>query len=198
MCATVPIGDSGYAGTRPNEGLSPGMPQNVDGMRMDPAPSVPTASGPMPEATAAAAPPDDPPGVILVFHGLRVMPVSRLSVVPLIPNSGVFVLPSNTAPASRKRAVAGASTFQGCFGSTVRDPRNVGQPRVRIRSLIDTGTPSRRSCGACLLQRASDAWALSSAASASTTQNAFRIGSRSTLLASTDCVASTGDACPVR
>jgi len=41
----------------------------------------------MPEATAAAAPPDDPPGVIFVFQGLRVTPVSVLSVVPLIPNA---------------------------------------------------------------------------------------------------------------
>src|SRR6266404_2005764 len=82
-CATVPIGESGNAGTRPNEGLIPGMPQNVDGMRMEPAPSVPTATGPMPDATAAAAPPEDPPGVIFVSQGLRVIPVSRLSVVPL-------------------------------------------------------------------------------------------------------------------
>jgi len=124
------------------------MPQNVDGMRIDPAPSVPTASGPIPDATAAAAPPDDPPGVSLGSHGLRVMPVSVLSVVPLMPNSGVFVLPNSTAPASRSRAVAGASMSQGWFGSMVREPRSVGQPRVRIRSLIDTGTPSRRSCGA--------------------------------------------------
>ena len=77
----------------------------------------------MPDATAAAAPPDDPPGVIRGFHGLRVMPVSRLSVVPLMPNSGVFVLPISTAPASRRRAVAGASTSHGCFGSIVREPR---------------------------------------------------------------------------
>src|SRR6516225_10509508 len=80
--ATVPIGDSGNAGTRPNDGLRPGIPQKLEGMRIEPAPSVPTASGPMPDATADAAPPDDPPGVIEVFHGLRVMPVSVLSVVP--------------------------------------------------------------------------------------------------------------------
>ena len=162
------MGDSGYAGTRPNEGFMPGMPQKVDGMRTEPAPSVPTAAGPMPDATAAAAPPDDPPGVILGFHGLRVTPVSRLSVVPLIPNSGVFVLPNNTAPASRNRAVTGASISHGCFGSTVREPRNVGQPRVSIRSLIDTGTPSRMPVGAPLCQRASDAFALANACSAST------------------------------
>ena len=32
------------------------------GIRMEPPPSLACASGTMPEATAAAAPPDDPPG----------------------------------------------------------------------------------------------------------------------------------------
>src|SRR5208337_811172 len=110
ICETVPKGDSGNAGTRPNEGLIAGMPQNADGMRTEPAPSVPIATGPMPDATAAAAPPDDPPAVIFVFQGFLVIPVSRLSVVALMPNSGVLVLPNSTAPASRNRAVTGAST----------------------------------------------------------------------------------------
>src|SRR5271169_70536 len=157
ICETVPMGDSGNAGTRPNEGLIAGIPQNDEGMRTEPAPSVPIATGPIPDATAAAAPPDDPPGVILVFHGFLVMPVSGLSVVPLMPNSGVLVLPNTTAPASRNRAVTGASTSQDCRGSMVREPRNVGQPRVRSKSLIDTGTPSRMSVGVPASQRASEA-----------------------------------------
>jgi hypothetical protein len=41
------------------------------------------------------------------------MPVSDELVSPLHPNSGVVVLPTNTAPASRSRAVAGASTSHG-------------------------------------------------------------------------------------
>ena len=45
--------------------------------------------------------------------GLRVMPVSGELVSPLQPNSGVVVLPRITAPASRRRAVAGASTSHG-------------------------------------------------------------------------------------
>ena len=49
------MGDSGKAGTRPNEGLIAGIPQNDDGMRTEPAPSVPIATGPIPDATAAAA-----------------------------------------------------------------------------------------------------------------------------------------------
>src|SRR5262245_30646615 len=130
-CATVPKGESGQAGTRPNEGLMPNRPVKLQGMRIEPPPSVPTASGPIPDATAAAAPPEEPPGVFSLFHGLRVMPVSGLSVTPFQPNSGVVVLPSSTAPCSRSRAVAGASSFHGPFGSTVFEPRNVGQPLVR-------------------------------------------------------------------
>src|SRR5204863_1114080 len=145
--ATVPKGDSGQADTRPNEGLMPKTPVKLDGIRIEPPPSVPTASGPMPEATAAAAPPEEPPGVLAGFHGLRVMPVSGLSVTPFQPNSGVVVLPRSTAPCSRRRAVAGASSFHGPLGSTVFEPRSVGQPRVRMMSLMDTGTPSSRPFG---------------------------------------------------
>src|SRR3954471_9676047 len=107
-CATVPKGESGHAGTRPKDGLMPKRPVKLHGMRIDPPPSVPMASGPIPEASAAAAPPEEPPGVLSGFHGLRVMPVSGLSVTPFQPNSGVVVLPRNRAPFSRSRATAGA------------------------------------------------------------------------------------------
>src|SRR4051812_46068427 len=158
-CATVPNGDSGHAGTRPNDALIPKRPVKEQGMRIEPPPSVPTASGPIPEATAAAAPPEDPPGVFCLFQGLRVIPVSALSVTPFQPNSGVVVLPRNTAPCSRSRAVQGASSFHGPFGSTVFEPRSVGQPLVSRMSLIDTGTPSSSPFGSPFIQRASDALA---------------------------------------
>ena len=44
-------------------------------MRSEPPPSLPWATGSMPPATAAAAPPEEPPGVRSVSHGLRVAPV---------------------------------------------------------------------------------------------------------------------------
>src|SRR5687768_7583804 len=98
---------------RPKLGLSPTLPQNAAGMRTDPAPSVPMPSGARPAATAAAVPPDEPPDVFDGSHGLRVIPVSAEFVSPLQPNSGVVVLPIRIAPASRSRAVAGASTSHG-------------------------------------------------------------------------------------
>ena len=142
MCDTVPNGDSGYAGTRPKLGFSPTLPQNAAGMRTEPAPSVPTPSGPSPAATAAAVPPDDPPGVFVGSHGLRVMPVSGELVSPLHPNSGVVVLPMSTAPASRSRAVTGCVDVPRLVGVDGAAAPQRRPARVRIRSLIDTGTPS--------------------------------------------------------
>src|SRR6218665_1266758 len=52
---------SGPIGTTPRDGLSPNRPQQAAGMRMEPPPSLPCAIGTMPAATAAAAPPLEPP-----------------------------------------------------------------------------------------------------------------------------------------
>ena len=72
-------------------------------MRSEPPPSLPWASGIIPAATAAAEPPEDPPGVRSGSHGLRVTPVCRGSVVGRIANSGRLVTPTITKPASRRR-----------------------------------------------------------------------------------------------
>src|SRR4051794_12640889 len=71
------------AGTRPSEGLNPASPHTADGMRIDPPPSDPVASGTMPAATAAALPPDEPPADLDGSHGLRVDPNSGLVVSAL-------------------------------------------------------------------------------------------------------------------
>jgi hypothetical protein len=52
---------SGAEEMRPRVGLMPNSPQTLAGMRIDPPPSLPWAAGASPEATAAAAPPLDPP-----------------------------------------------------------------------------------------------------------------------------------------
>jgi hypothetical protein len=54
--------------------FSPKIPQNPAGMRTDPPPSEPVAAPTIPAATAAAEPPDEPPGVWSRCHGLRVAP----------------------------------------------------------------------------------------------------------------------------
>src|SRR5437764_12727043 len=88
-------------GTRPSDALRPVSPHTDDGMRIEPPPSEPVARGTMPAATAAALPPDEPPGVRSRFQGLRDGGNRPLSVTGLLPNSGVFVLPSTTQPAAR-------------------------------------------------------------------------------------------------
>ncbi len=63
------------------------MPVNPAGMRMDPPPSDPVAMGSSPPATAAAVPPDEPPGVCSSPQGLRVVPCRRVCVQFTPPNS---------------------------------------------------------------------------------------------------------------
>ena len=64
---------------------------------------MPCATGSMPEATAEAEPPDDPPGVRSVSHGLRVGPNRRASEVGRMPHSGSVVVPTMMNPASLNR-----------------------------------------------------------------------------------------------
>src|SRR5699024_9387068 len=94
--ASGPKGLAGYIGIRPWVGLKPTIPQKDAGMRTLPPASVPTETGPIPAATAADAPPDDPPAVVRGSTGLRVMPVSGESVTPFHAISGVVFLPTKT------------------------------------------------------------------------------------------------------
>ena len=59
---------------RPRVGLSPTRAHMLAGPRIDPPPSLAWAAGTMPAATAAAAPPLEPPALCWVFQGLRVGP----------------------------------------------------------------------------------------------------------------------------
>ncbi len=49
----------------------PVMPQNEAGWRIEPPVSVPVTAGARRAATAAAEPPEEPPGTRSVFQGLR-------------------------------------------------------------------------------------------------------------------------------
>ena len=59
----------------------------------------------MAAATAAAEPPEEPPGVRSRSHGLRVGPKRRPSVTGRMPHSGSVVVPTTTNPAARSRRV---------------------------------------------------------------------------------------------
>ena len=119
---------SGPRETRPRVGFRPTRPQQAAGIRIEPPPSLPWAIGTMPEATAEAAPPEDPPGVREVSHGLRAGPKRRGSLTGRIPNSGMLVLPTITKPASRMRRV----TNESCVGDEVAEQvgaEREGHPR---------------------------------------------------------------------
>src|SRR4051812_6176929 len=89
----------GEKDTRPRDGFMPKRPQQAAGVRIEPPPSLAWAAGTMPAATAAAAPPDEPPGVRDRSQGLRQIPSSSDSVTGHRPNSGVLVLPKIDSPA---------------------------------------------------------------------------------------------------
>src|SRR6266516_2868196 len=100
---------SGPIGVRARVGLRPNKPQQDAGMRIEPPPSVPCAMGSMPDATAAAAPPLEPPALNSRFHGLRVGPNNFGSAEGERPNFEVLVLPRMTRPARFMRATISLS-----------------------------------------------------------------------------------------
>lgn len=109
-------------------------------MRIEPRPSLPCAIGTRPAATAAAAPPEEPPGVRPVSHGLRVTPLSS-SVSAQRPSSGMRVTPRITAPAPRsRRTTSWSASATGV--RTAADPFQVGSPATGVFSLTATGTPA--------------------------------------------------------
>src|SRR5437868_10001279 len=80
--------------------MSPVMPQNEAGPRIDPPVSDPSEAGTRPAATAAPAPLDEPPVKCSRFHGLRAGGHGRSNDGPPCANSWVASFPVRTAPAS--------------------------------------------------------------------------------------------------
>ena len=74
------------------------------------------------------------------FHGLRVAPFSSDSVNAVVPNSGVFVLPTMTKPASRMRLTTAVSK-SGTLSAKALDEYVVRIPAVAVRSFTAIGTP---------------------------------------------------------
>ncbi len=88
----------------------PTMPVKAAGWRIEPPVSVPVAPSAMRAATAAAEPPDEPPGTRrrlspLRCHGLPTPPKCEVRLEEPMANSSMFTLPSMTAPAFHRLAV---------------------------------------------------------------------------------------------
>ena len=90
-------------------GLIPVTPQNAAGWRMEPPVSDPMAYQLERAATAAAAPPEEPPGTRSRSQGLRTGPRKEVSLVDPMANSSMFSLPRETAPAPSSRSTKVAS-----------------------------------------------------------------------------------------
>src|SRR5688500_6817075 len=131
----------GRVGVRPRVGLSPKTPQHDAGIRIEPPPTPPPASGTIPLATAAPDPPDEPPTVTSGFHGFRQMPNYSDSVHGTRPNSGVFVLPTTIRPARLYRRTISESTG-GLQSLNSRLPHVSGSPAYHeTTSFSRKGTP---------------------------------------------------------
>src|SRR5574342_77671 len=100
--------------TSPSVGLIPTTPFELAGQTIDPSVSVPTATGHRSAETATAEPELEPQGFRSSAYGLRHWPPRALQ--PLVErverkfaHSDRFVLPSSTAPTSRRRCTTNAS-----------------------------------------------------------------------------------------
>src|SRR3954469_1194942 len=86
------------------------MPQNAAGWGVAPPVSVPVLPGTIKAATAAAEPPDEPPGTSLRlsprrFHGFSTPPKWLVMFDEPMANSSRLVLPTITAPDFQRLAV---------------------------------------------------------------------------------------------
>ena len=87
------------------------MPQKAAGWRMEPPVSVAVAPMASRAATAAAEPPEEPPGTSRVpsslprFQGFSTSPKAEVALDDPMANSSRFALPRNTAPSRSRFAV---------------------------------------------------------------------------------------------
>ena len=111
------VGHSGYtpaSGISPHCDLSPTVSQAADGSRIEQPVSVPSASSQRPAARAAAEPLEEPPVVLPGCTGFLQVPYHSLAPRTLQANSGRWVFPTSTAPASSRRWTATAFRSGTC------------------------------------------------------------------------------------
>src|SRR5262245_26770188 len=133
---------------------------------------VPNPADTSPAATAAADPLLEPPGVRDGSHGLRVRPGSTAA------NSVVTVLPTITAPASR-RAETPAESRTDRHPLKSGEPCSVGMSAVSMMSLMPIGIPSIGESGLPARHRAVEASAAVRAAGILVLTNAWMVPSHS-------------------
>src|SRR5262250_754204 len=113
------------------------MPVTAAGWRIDPPVSVPVAARHARAATAAADPPDEPPGTrlrleFLARQGLNAGPKWLVSFDEPMANSSIFVFPSMTAPAFQRLLVT-VDSYGGTKFPRILLPAVVRTPLVQNR-----------------------------------------------------------------
>src|SRR5213078_1111659 len=124
----------------------PTMPVKAAGWRMEPPVSVPVAPRHSCAATAAAEPPDEPPGTSGVLAPLRRQgevtgPQQEVSFDEPIANSSLLSLPSITAP-SRQSCEVTVDSYGGTKLPRILEHAVVRTSLVANRSLIPSGMPA--------------------------------------------------------
>ena len=145
-------------------------------MRSEPLRSEPISNATKPAATAAAAPPDDPPGARVTSQGLFVTPYTGLKLCQSASCCATLVLPNTTAPANFRRDTAMLSACTG-MPSVPGMPQVVGSPSMLKHSFTVIGSPSSAPCSP-RARALSAANAASRARAKSRTATAFSLASR--------------------
>src|SRR5206468_2238858 len=123
----------------------PTVPVNAAGWRIEPPVSVAVAPRHSLAATAAAEPPDEPPGTRPSFapsrrHGFTTGPKHELSFEEPMANSSLLSLPSITAP-SRHRFAVTVDSYVGLKPPRIFEAAVEETPSVQNRSLTPSGAP---------------------------------------------------------
>src|SRR6185369_4749810 len=153
---------------------------------MEPPVSVPVAARQRRAETAAAEPPEEPPGtnsllLPLAFHGLITLPNALVVLDEPIANSSRFVLPNITLPACQSFAVT-VDSYCGTKPFRILDAAVVCVPLVQKRSLMASGMPSSVPAFPSAI-RLSAASASAIARSGVVTMNAFSFGFNASIFA---------------
>ncbi len=127
----------------PAVGTSVTKPQSAAGKRSEPVASDPCATGTAPHATAAAAPPLDPPTDCVRSHGLRVDGKPGGSVVTPFASGGHADFPMIENPERSNRSASAVVWVDRCPAlRNAARPAQCGVPAISWpASLSSTGTP---------------------------------------------------------
>ena len=118
------------------------MPHKAAGCLIDPPVSVPVASVAKPAATAAAEPPDEPPGTRAVSQGFLAAPKKLVSLEEPIANSSILHLPRLIIPAVSSLLTT-VALYGGINSASIFDAQVVRTSRVQKISLCSIGIPNK-------------------------------------------------------